>query len=137
MIPTSSQSFDRRQKKLNLFLQLFPTFKSHFLWHTFHTNYKFENSPTDKIVANRFISTQLKPLSITPPWNPRGFKGSLWLLWVPSYSIVTKKIKSLPLIFSLLQIIFSLNTFHTDSKFENPPIDYNPFPRKRTQVLVQ
>ena len=39
--------------------------------------------------------------------------------------------------FSLLQIIFSLNTFHTDNKFENPPIDYNPFPRKRTQVLVQ
>ena len=67
MTPASSQSFDRRQKKLNLFLQLFPTFKSHFLCHTFHTNYKFENSPTDKIVANRFISTQLKPLSITPP----------------------------------------------------------------------
>ena len=39
--------------------------------------------------------------------------------------------------FSLLQIIFSLNTFHTDNEFENPPIEYNPFPRKRTQVLVQ
>lgn len=66
MTPASSQSFDRRQKKLNLFLQFFPNSKSHFLRHTFHTNDKFENSPTDKIVANRYVGTQPEPLSITP-----------------------------------------------------------------------